>query len=317
MKLKLNKETWFVIAFTPVVLGVVTFMFMASSGNSDKEETKQLAKTEVNSDPLLKKLYEEEDMTDALSKNERMKLYEKDEEKYGFSHLYDDIGSKDTTSVNDIIQKQNQEPEIRERKKKKPINYTKISAAKQTKVKKEPEPEQIETEKTKEEPKRRRQNSFYSSKNNEHVLNNETGLVHAVVHNDHQIKSGSTVRLRLTKEAKIEGKILPKNTYIFGIASFTSERVIINVTSINFKGTLIRTSLTAFDLDGIQGLYVPGGISEEISQDGVNEGIKQSATATINVPVVGNITTNALSKKANDPVVKIPTGYKLLFKLKK
>lgn len=297
---KISKETWFVIAFTPVVIGVIAFVLLAGEGTETEVKEAKVENTEVNNDPLVQKLFEEDGgLEDPLQQEERLKYYEQENDKYsvGDMSLYDDV---------ETAEKGEDQPKV------KPsstvIKRSTSNSTYKTSSKSEPDQKEVTLQ--------NRQNNFYSSKNSQfskQAHTAESEFVNAVVHNEHAIKSGGTIRLRITEETKIGDTKIPANTYISGIANFTAERVLITVTSINLSGKLVKTNLNAFDTDGIEGVYVPGGIKEEISQDGVNQTIQQTS---VNVPVIGRITTNALSKKANDPVVNIPSGYQILLKKK-
>jgi hypothetical protein len=167
---------------------------------------------------------------------------------------------------------------------------------------------------------RRTQSGFYSTQT-KHVenggVNIENIVIPCVIHNDHTLKSGSAIRLRVTEDIVLNNSVLKKNTYITGIANFQGDRVGININpnSIKIDGSYLNQEFIAYDLDGLQGLYVPGGIDQEIKKDATNRTISQGTS--INIPIIGGISTDALQKKVADPTVNISSGYKLNLKLKK
>ena len=179
-----------------------------------------------------------------------------------------------------------------------------------------PSPEEKEAKNQKEEkevPEERK--GFYSS-----TSHSETGsklqddeFIKCVIHNDQSIKNGSTIRLRITQDAIINGVQVPRNTYLSGTSSFSSERVMIRVTGIKLSDRILKTNLTAYEEDGIEGVYIPGGINQKLANEGAQDGVS-GAGAQINIPIIGGSISTGARKKIADPTVKITSNYRLLLK---
>ncbi|MBE7443018.1 MAG: conjugative transposon protein TraM [Flavobacteriales bacterium] len=138
-----------------------------------------------------------------------------------------------------------------------------------------------------------------------------TGIIQAVIHNGNKtVKSGSTVRLRTTEACTINGIEIPTNTVISGIAQLSGERAKISVTSIKYNGELLPCKFTIYDNDGIEGLFVPGGVNQEIKESTANSAVNEGATH-FSVPVIGSVSTNAFKKKMQDPSVLIYDNHKV------
>jgi hypothetical protein len=144
------------------------------------------------------------------------------------------------------------------------------------------------------------------------ALPNTDDFINCVVHNDQVIKSGSTVRLRITQNCVIDGHQVPKNTYASGIATFQGERVKVVISSLKLGDEIVRTKLNAFERDGIEGIYAPGSIDKEIANQAAQDGSARTS-ASINVPMFGSVSMGA-RKKIADPTVKLISNYKLLLK---
>ena len=172
------------------------------------------------------------------------------------------------------------------------------------------EPEKKEPESTRR--KFHSSDEIGSTKKTATNIKNSDEYLPVVVHNDQVIKSGSTVRLRVTKSCVLDGIEIPKNTYISGLASLQSERVILKVNSIKLNDQIIKTKLSAFEEDGIEGVYVPGGINQEMANQTAQDATGKVG-ASINVPMFGSISVGG-KRKIADPTVKIISGYKLLLK---
>lgn len=138
-----------------------------------------------------------------------------------------------------------------------------------------------------------------------------TGIIQAVIHNGNKtVKSGSTVRLRTTEVCTINGIEIPNNTVISGIAQLSGERAKISITSIKYNGELLPCKFTIYDNDGIEGLFVPGGVNQEIKESTANSAVSEGATH-FSIPVIGSVSTNAFKKKMQDPSVLIYDNHKV------
>ena len=77
------------------------------------------------------------------------------------------------------------------------------------------------------------------------------------------IRRGDFLRLRLAESARIEGMTLPPNTVLIAQSTIDGNRMKLHVTSVEHAGRILAVKLSAFDLDGQEGLSIPG--SEEVS----------------------------------------------------
>lgn len=70
--------------------------------------------------------------------------------------------------------------------------------------------------------------------------------------------AGSRVRIRLLEDIKAGRHLIKKGTYIYALISgFDKQRVKLTVTSVMTDDKILPVKLEIFDLDGMQGLYVP------------------------------------------------------------
>lgn len=77
------------------------------------------------------------------------------------------------------------------------------------------------------------------------------------------IKDGETVRLRLLETARVANMLIPKNTLLTALAKIQGSRLSLSVTSIEFQERIIAVKLSAYDLDGQAGIFIPN--SEEMN----------------------------------------------------
>lgn len=132
---------------------------------------------------------------------------------------------------------------------------------------------------------------------------------YAVIKGDHLgLKDKERVALILPKDATILGKIYKRNTIIYAIANFVSNRVNLTINNINQTPLNIQ----AFDAeDGGLGLQVKESLVSETSQEMVSEG---TDIGLVGVPF-GNTIKKLLKKKNKEAKIDLLNNQKLILKL--
>lgn len=86
----------------------------------------------------------------------------------------------------------------------------------------------------------------------------ESKLIKAIIDEDVKAQEGSRVRLRLLDDVEIGEMTVRKGTYLYAqVSGFGQQRVKGSVQSIFCGDEIIRVSLSIYDTDGQEGLYVP------------------------------------------------------------
>ena len=142
------------------------------------------------------------------------------------------------------------------------------------------------------------------------VLGNTDETIYVVVDGDQVVKANTRLRMRLTKSATINGKLMPKNTPVFGFISFQPNRALIEIENIQHH----PTKLKAFDLlDGSEGIYVENNFREEVTREVLDDVIGDINIPS--VPQVGGLT--QVFRRSNRRVkVTVLNNYKLILKPK-
>lgn len=73
---------------------------------------------------------------------------------------------------------------------------------------------------------------------------------------DQKVSSGQRISIRLCEDMIVDGILLPTNTHIFATCT-VGERLKIQVNSIEVNGKIYNVKYTAYDNDGVEGLYCP------------------------------------------------------------
>ena len=118
----------------------------------------------------------------------------------------------------------------------------------------------------------------------------EEALISAIIDENIKAKDGSRVRLRLLDDVTIGTTVIPKGTYLYATMSgFSSQRVSGKVGSVFANGQIRKISLTIYDTDGLEGLYVPESSFRETAREIGGSALSQS------VQLDGSSSTGSLS----------------------
>ena len=150
----------------------------------------------------------------------------------------------------------------------------------------------------------------------------EPKLIKAIIDENIKAVDGSRVRLRLLDDVEINETVVPKGSYLYATMSgFGNQRVKGSVKSILVDDELVKVSLSLYDTDGLEGLYVPGSTFRETAQDVASNAM--NSTMSINNGTSGNTfsqwgmqaiqnayqrTSNALSKAVKKNKAKLKYG---------
>jgi conjugative transposon TraM protein len=109
-----------------------------------------------------------------------------------------------------------------------------------------------------------------------------TNTVKACVHNDQVVVSGQSVKLRLLEPVKAGGIIILENQTITGIATIQGERLSISVSSLEYRGRIIPVKISVYDMDGQQGIFIPGSMEVNALKE-VTASMGQGAGTSISI----------------------------------
>ena len=142
------------------------------------------------------------------------------------------------------------------------------------------------------------------------IIGNTDDNIYVVVDGDQIVTVSTRLRMRLTKSATINGKLMPKNTPVFGFISFQPNRALIEIENIKHH----PAKLKAFDLlDGSEGIYVENNFRAEATREVLDDVIGDINIPS--VPQVGGLT--QVFRRSNRRVkVTVLNNYRLILKPK-
>lgn len=161
-------------------------------------------------------------------------------------------------------------------------------------------------------------NGFYSL-TEAIATDNVQNAIQAVIHETQTIVDGATVKLRLVNDVFIGGAHIPKDNFLFGIASLDGERLNIKINSIRFNHSLFPVSLSVYDIDGLSGIHIPGAITKDVAKQSADCSLQAIGLGTLD-PSLGAQAASAgieaaktlFSKKVKLVKVTVKSGYRVL-----
>lgn len=149
----------------------------------------------------------------------------------------------------------------------------------------------------------------------------DQNAIEAVVHENQTLVNGAVIKLRLLNDIYINGERIPKDNFVFGIASLNDERLIIEINSIRYANSLYPVKLQVYDLDGLSGIYVPGAITRDVAKQSADNSLQLMELSAMDPSLKAQATAagigaakNLLRKKVKLVKVMVKAGYKILLK---
>ncbi|MBO4232995.1 conjugative transposon protein TraM [Riemerella anatipestifer] len=163
--------------------------------------------------------------------------------------------------------------------------------------------------------------SMESQKEEQPILKNS---IKACIHTEQRIDKNNRIPLRLLEPIRVAGMVLPKGTLLTAMAKIDEGRLLLDISSLEYQGRIVPVSVTAYDLDGQRGLYIPytpganafREIAAGLSQSsGTNYTFSSSAKDQILSEAGKGLlqgTSSYISKKIAHPKIKVKAGYQVL-----
>lgn len=148
--------------------------------------------------------------------------------------------------------------------------------------------------------------------------------ISAVIHDDQTVIDGQMVRLRLTEPLVAGTTLIPENTILTGIAKIQGERLDIQISSIEYDGTIIPVEMVTYDTDGQKGIHIPGSLEmnaakEIVANMGNSVGTSFTMTQSTGAQLASDLSKGAIQgvsaymqKKIRQVKVTLKSGYRIM-----
>jgi conjugative transposon TraM protein len=164
------------------------------------------------------------------------------------------------------------------------------------------------------------QNGFYTLDEPPSQLAS-ANAIEAVVHQTQHLVNGSTLKLRLINDVFVNGVLIPAGNFLYGTASLDGERLKVSIASFRHQNSLFPVALSVFDLDGLDGIHIPGAISRDAAKQSGEQAIQGLAVSSFDQSLGAQaanagieLTRNLLSKKVKLVKVTVKAGYQVLLR---
>jgi conjugative transposon TraM protein len=145
--------------------------------------------------------------------------------------------------------------------------------------------------------------------------------IRAVIHDTQELVDGATVKMRLVDAVTIQGRNISAGQFLFGTCAINGERLTIEINSVRDGNALLPVALSVFDLDGLEGIYIPGAITRDAAKQASGNALQNVQLMSLD-PSIGAQAAAAgveaakglLGKKAKLIKVTVKAGYQILLK---
>jgi len=167
--------------------------------------------------------------------------------------------------------------------------------------------------------KRPVENKFYGLE--KETTSEQQNTIEAVVHQTQTLVNGAVVKMRLLNDIYLNGSLVPKGSFVFGVAELNDERLEININSIRNNNSIFPVKLEVFDMDGLAGIYIPGAISRDVAKQSADNSLQLMELTSVDpsfkaqAAATGiNAAKSLLSRKVKQVKVLVKAGYKVLLR---
>ena len=152
----------------------------------------------------------------------------------------------------------------------------------------------------------------------------EKNTIAACVHGNQTVTDGQSVRLRLLEATNVGGVLIPRNTLVVGAARVQGERLGVEITSLEYCGSIIPIELSVFDSDGQEGIFIPNSLEvSAVKEIAANMGSSLGSSINISTDAGAQLasdlgkgviqgTSQYIAQKMRTVKVHLKAGYKVM-----
>ncbi|SEA15090.1 Bacteroides conjugative transposon TraM protein [Arachidicoccus rhizosphaerae] len=161
--------------------------------------------------------------------------------------------------------------------------------------------------------------AFYDIDPDDAVKREAHYTVQAVIAGSQTLVSGAAVKMRLTADVFINGIRIPKDNFVYGTGTVNGERLKVTISHIRFKDQIFPVDMKVYDLDGMEGIRIPGAIGRDASKEGADRALQSVQMMSLDPGITAQaaaagieVTKGLLSKKVKLIRVTVKAGYPIL-----
>lgn len=163
---------------------------------------------------------------------------------------------------------------------------------------------------------------FITAAGNEAVT--EKNAIRACVYQTVTLSDGKELQLRLLEPMRAGDMLIPANTVLTGSAKIGGERLQVLISSIQYADNVIPVEMAVYDMDGMQGIFVPNSAElNAVKEIAANMGTQMGSSITITDDASSQLAADLgrsaiqgasgyISKKMREVKVTLKANYKVL-----
>lgn len=119
----------------------------------------------------------------------------------------------------------------------------------------------------------------------------QTSMIKAIIDEEVKAVDGSRVRLRLLDDIEVDDVLIRKGTYLYcTMSGFSKQRVKGKIESVMVNDDLYKISLSIYDTDGLEGLYVPSSTFRETAKEIGGQVMQTNMNVNDGISTVNSVT---------------------------
>lgn len=146
----------------------------------------------------------------------------------------------------------------------------------------------------------------------------------ACVYGAQSVTDGQAVKLRLLEPMAVADRVIPRNAVVVGVAKIEGERLGIEITSLEYGGTIIPVELSVYDTDGQPGIFIPNSMEmNAVKEVAANMGGSLGSSINISTDAGAQLasdlgkgliqgTSQYIAKKMRTVKVHLKAGYRVM-----
>jgi len=163
-------------------------------------------------------------------------------------------------------------------------------------------------------------NGFYALQNQPAETAIAGNVIEVAVHETQTLTTGAVVKLRLLQEVQLQERRLPEGALLYGTCRLSNDRLAIDVNAVRHGDAILPVNLTAYDLNGLEGLYVPGSVTSDAARQGTERILGQglplpSLTSSVGLQAAGagiEAVKSLVGRRVRQVKVTVKAGHRLL-----
>lgn len=164
------------------------------------------------------------------------------------------------------------------------------------------------------------ENAFYTL--DEFIIaDGVANAIEAIVQGEQTIVSGGIVKLRLLSDLIIQQNTISAGTFVYGVCTVNGERLKIDVKSVGSESSIYPVNLKVYDLDGQEGLFVPGAITRDAAKNASSQMFQDVQVYSMDPSLAAQAAsagvqaaTGLMSKKAKLVKFTVKSGYRVFLR---